>query len=389
MKVKLRYNKKGKKAYLMLDSFEGYYIDDNGKKKQKRYRENIGLWVYLKPKGPVDRMHNKKMKALADEIVSNRNAEYIQNKWGLTNHEKRDMIFLDYFESYILNKNSSINDLQIFDIVKNHLVKYAGRSTRCMDVDYKFCKNFAQYLMGVKKQTGKALSSSTMDSYFKKFQLVLKEMVKEKILPENPAKDVKSILPKVKHKERIYLTDDELEMLIATDLPQTNLRKFYLLSCFTGLRHSDCKNLKWKNIETVPGGWNEKGTAVLPAKHYVNTIMQKTKEPIKIPLSSDALKVMGDRQGDDDYVITGLKYSGRANQIIETWGYKAGLKKTLTPHTARHTFAVRYLYQTGDIFSLMKMMGHTDISTTQVYLHIVEKLRDENMMKLKKLMPDE
>ena len=117
--------------------------------------------------------------------------------------------------------------------------------------------------------------------------------------------------------------------------------------------------------------------------------MQKTKEPIKIPLSSDALKVMGDRQGDDDYVITGLKYSGRANQIIETWGYKAGLKKTLTPHTARHTFAVRYLYQTGDIFSLMKMMGHTDISTTQVYLHIVEKLRDENMMKLKKLMPDE
>ena len=61
----------------------------------------------------------------------------------------------------------------------------------------------------------------------------------------------------------------------------------------------------------------------------------------------------------------------------------------ITPHTARHTFAVRYLYQTGDIFSLMKMLGHSDIKTTQVYLHIVEKLRDENMAKLKSLMPDE
>ena len=112
----------------------------------------------------------------------------IQNKFGLVNHEKKDMLFLDYFESYINQKNSSINDLQVFDIVKNHLIKFNGRGTRIQDVDYKFCKNFAQYLMSVNKQTGKPLSSSTMDSYYKKFQLVLKEIVKEKILPSNPAK---------------------------------------------------------------------------------------------------------------------------------------------------------------------------------------------------------
>jgi len=298
------------------------------------------------------------------------------------------MLFVDYMETYINQKNSSINDLQVFDIVKNHLIKYNGRGTRIQDVDYKFCKNFAQYLLSVKKQTGKALSSSTMDSYYKKFQLVLKEIVREKILPTNPAKDVK-VLPKVVHKERVFLTDDELKKLIETDLPQTNLKKFFLLSCFTGLRHSDCKNLKWKDVKEIVGGFNEAGTEVNPTTYEIQVTMQKTKEHITIPVTDDCMKVLGERKGDDDYVITGLKYSGRANQLIETWGYKAGIKKALTPHIARHTFATRFLRESKDVYTLMHLLGHKDISTTQTYLHLVEDEKRKGMDKLKKLMPDE
>ena len=388
MKVKLRLDKKGNKGYYYLDAFEGYYVDEKGKKKAKRHRESLGIFKYLKPKKPMDRMHNKKMKTLAEEILNNRNAEYIQNKFGLTNHNKKDMLFIDYMETYITQKNSSINDLQIFDIVKNHLIKYNGRGTRIQDIDYKFCKNFAQYLLSVKKQTGKALSSSTMDSYYKKFQLVLKEVVREKILPTNPAKDVK-VLPKVVHKERVFLTDDELKKLIETDLPQTNLKKFFLLSCFTGLRHSDCKNLKWKDVKEIAGGFNEAGTEVIPTTYEIQVTMQKTKEHITIPVTDDCMKVLGERKGDDDYVITGLKYSGRANQLIETWGYKAGIKKTLTPHIARHTFATRFLRESKDVYTLMHLLGHKDISTTQTYLHLVEDEKRKGMDKLKKLMPDE
>jgi len=388
MKYKLYIDKQGAKGYYKIDGFEGYVIDDNGNKKAKRYRESLKMYKYLNPTNPIQRQHNKQVKAIAEEILNGRNMSHLQNKFGLVNHEKRDMLFLDYFDSYITEKNTSINDMQTFDIVRNHIKKWDGRGTRIQDIDYKYCKNFAQYLMASKKQTGKPLSSSTIDSYYKKFQLVIKQIVKEKILPDNPAKEVRRELPKVIHKERIYLTDEELSKLIATDLSQINLKKFYLLACFTGLRHSDCKRLRWKNIEVEAGGFDDKGQ-MIPTKYYINTIMQKTKEPIKIPLSEDALKVIGDRQGDEDYVITGLKYSARANTLLETWAYKAGIKKQITPHTARHTFAVRYLYQTGDIFSLMKMLGHSDIKTTQVYLHIVEKLRDENMAKLKSLMPDE
>ena len=388
MKYKLFIDKQGLKGYYKIDGFEGYVIDDNGNKKPKRYRESIGLFKYLKPKGPIERQHNKKIQTLADEILATKNLAFMQSKYGLSNHDKRDMLFIDYMETYIKQKNSSINDLQIFDIVKNHLIKYNGRGTRIQDIDYKFCKNFAQYLLSVKKQTGKALSSSTMDSYYKKFQLVLKEIVREKILPTNPAKEVK-ILPKVVHKERVFLTDDELKKLIETDLPQTNLKKFFLLSCFTGLRHSDCKNLKWKDVKEIAGGFNEAGTEVIPTTYEIKVTMQKTKEHITIPVTDDCMKVLGERKGDDDYVITGLKYSGRANQLIETWGYKAGIKKTLTPHIARHTFATRFLRQSKDVYTLMHLLGHKDISTTQTYLHLVEDEKRKGMDKLKKLMPDE
>ena len=389
MKVKLRLDKKGNKGYYYLDAFEGYYIDpDTGKKKAKRHRETLGIYKILKTKGPVDRMHNKKMKSLAEEILSNRNAEYIQNKFGLVNHEKKDMLFLDYFESYISQKNSSINDLQVFDIVKNHLIKFNGRGTRIQDVDYKFCKNFAQYLMSVNKQTGKPLSSSTMDSYYKKFQLVLKEIVKEKILPNNPAKDV-NILPKVIHKERVFLNDEELKKLIDTPLEQINLKKFFLLSCFTGLRHSDCKKLKWKDVKEIAGQFNESATEVLPTTYEIKVTMQKTKSHITIPVTEDCMKVLGERKGEDDYVITGLKYSARANSLIELWGYKAGLKKKLTPHIARHTFATRFIRESKDVYTLMHLLGHKDISTTQTYLHLVDEEKRKQMDKLKKLMPDE
>ena len=388
MKYKLFIDKQGLKGYYKIDGFEGYVIDDMGNKKPKRYRESIGLFKYLKPKGPIERQHNKKIQTLADEILATKNLAYMQSKFGLSNHDKRDMLFIDYMETYIKQNNSSINDLQIFDIVKNHLIKYNGRGTRIQDIDYKFCKNFAQYLLSVKKQTGKALSSSTMDSYYKKFQLVLKEIVREKILPTNPAKEVK-ILPKVVHKERVFLTDDELKKLIETDLPQTNLKKFFLLSCFTGLRHSDCKNLKWKDVKEIAGGFNEAGTEVITTTYEIKVTMQKTKEHITIPVTDDCMKVLGERKGDDDYVITGLKYSGRANQLIETWGYKAGIKKTLTPHIARHTFATRFIRESKDVYTLMHLLGHKDISTTQTYLHLVDEEKRKQMDKLKKLMPDE
>ena len=66
MKYKLYIDKQGAKGYYKIDGFEGYTIDDNGKKKPKRYRESLKMYRFLKPKNPVERLHNKQVQAIAD-----------------------------------------------------------------------------------------------------------------------------------------------------------------------------------------------------------------------------------------------------------------------------------------------------------------------------------
>ena len=71
---------------------------------------------------------------------------------------------------------------------------------------------------------------------------------------------------------------------------------------------------------------------------------------------------------------------------MKQWGYKAGLKKDITPHTARHTFATLFASQTKDWKSLQHIMGHKDIRTTQIYAKLVETDVQESMDKMDTLL---
>ena len=216
------------------------------------------------------------------------------------------------------------------------------------------------------------MSSSSINSYFKKYRLVWKEIVKESIVGKNPTDDIK--IPKPIHKERVYLTKDEIKLLVDTPLVQENLKKFFLLSCFTGLRHSDIKRLTWANyIE-------ENDTK------YLSFIVAKTKTPLKIPLKKDAVKLIGEPQGEDDKIITGLVYSGFNNALLEKWGYLAGIKKKITPHIARHTFATQFLSQTKDIKSLQYILGHKDIKLTQHYAKLIDEDVKDSLDKMENML---
>ena len=172
----------------------------------------------------------------------------------------------------------------------------------------------------------------------------------------------------------MYLTKDEIKLLVDTPLVQENLKKFFLLSCFTGLRHSDIKRLTWANyIE-------ENDTK------YLSFIVAKTKTPLKIPLTKDAVKLIGEPQGEDDKIITGLVYSGFNNALLEKWGYLAGIKKKITPHIARHTFATQFLSWTKDIKSLQYILGHKDIKLTQHYAKLIDEDVKDSLDKMENML---
>ena len=374
--VQMKYNlivvKSKKNWYYVIDSYEGSRIDNNGKKKQKRKRRSLGMTIYPKPKTPIEKEHNKKMKMFAEEMVAKMNFDYITRNHSLSNNERRTELFIDYFDNYIKHKGTSPSDLSVYYTLRGHLISFRGDQQRIQDIDYAYCRDFIGYLTNLKSRYNQPLSSSSINSYFKKYRLVWKEIVKESIVGKNPTDDIK--IPKPIHKERVYLTKDEIKLLVDTPLVQENLKKFFLLSCFTGLRHSDIKRLTWANyIE-------ENDTK------YLSFIVAKTKTPLKIPLKKDAVKLIGEPQGEDDKIITGLVYSGFNNALLEKWGYLAGIKKKITPHIARHTFATQFLSQTKDIKSLQYILGHKDIKLTQHYAKLIDEDVKDSLDKMENML---
>ena len=106
--------------------------------------------------------------------------------------------------------------------------------------------------------------------------------------------------------------------------------------------------------------------------------MQKTKAPIYVPLSEQAMKWMperGDKAAEDKvFVIPRVEY---VNPGLAKWAEQAGLKKHVTFHTARHTFATMMLTLGADLYTVSKLLGHSDVKVTQVYAKIVNQKKND------------
>ena len=378
MKVTLRTmnNKQKGKGYYYFDLFNGYELNDEGKRKAIRNKEFLGIFKYLNPKGIKEREHNKQSKNQAEAKYLQKQNDLFYSSNNLPKTYRASESFFKFWDKFIENKGITKKSLDSYSSCKKLLIKYKGDKIIIGQIDYSYCNNFLNFLKKHQKSNGENLSSSSINSYFKKLNEVLKELVKEQIINKNPCSEIKP--PKVIHKEREFLNDSELKLLIKTKCRNESVKKFYLISCFTGLRHSDVVRLKWKNLifEDTEG----------IRQYYLSFIIKKTGKPNKIPINNDALYILGERKGDDDLIVSGLKYSANNNNILREWSLLSGIKKIITPHTARHTFATRYLSQTNDIYGLQNLIGHKELKTTQVYMHLVDDKLKKNVNSLNSLM---
>lgn len=368
--LRIRENKKKGVGYYYLDYFYGYKTI-NGKKVANRKAEYIGIKTFLKPKG-IERDFNKQNKKLAEQYFLKKSQEYLTSSLQLPKSHKMQLDFFSYWDDFVSKKSISKRAIDSYSATKDKLIEYRGDKLMIGDVDYAYCRDFSNFLQNYTKSNGEHLSSSTINAYFKKLRLVLSELKKEGIITENPSNNIK--LPKIIHKPKEWLTIEEIQMLINTPCRVEVLKKFYLLSCFCGLRHSDCMRLKWKDL-IKEGDYS-----------FFKIQIQKTSEYIKIPLSNDALKIIGERKGNDDKILIGLKYGAHSNMILQKWAFEAGIKKNITPHTARHTFATNFAMQTNDPITLQHLLGHSDSKSSKVYMHMAEQKPFEQINKLKQLI---
>ena len=246
-------------------------------------------------------------------------------------------------------------------------------------VDKSFYKNLLTYLKDVYKNTKSPdtpmeLSKKTLLLIQTNLNTMLNHAVKEGLLKKNPFYELDSREKFQKTASiREYLTIDELKALEDAPTGSPITKQTFLFCCFTGLRHSDMAALRWKDIQKTDDG---------EVIHVPS--MQKTKRPVIVPLGIQARKWLpeGDDASPDDKVFADAPTLGCANRALKHMAKRANIGKTVSFHTSRHTFATMTLTAGGDIYTTSKLLGHSNIHTTEIYADVVmdKKVDAVNLM---------
>lgn len=218
---------------------------------------------------------------------------------------------------------------------------------------------------------GKDLAARSVARNLSAIKSFFRFLVSEGRIEDNPARLIET--PRTSLRLPEVLTQEEIERLLSQ--PNGNVsrgkRDRGMLECLyaTGLRVSELVNLKISDVNLEAG--------------YVRTLGKGSKERL-VPIGDTALEAIKDYLSDgrpdftkgrvSPYVFLSSRCHPLSRQgfwkIIKKYGLKAGIKKRISPHSIRHSFATHLIGAGADLRSVQVMLGHEDISTTQIYTHV-------------------
>lgn len=280
--------------------------------------------------------------------------------------EKSQVNFVKYFEALIKirHKNNSESIKINWERAIDFLISYEGSEIPFSKIDIKFCENFKTFLLSAPRGGNKKgkLSQNSASTYFSVFKAALKQAFIDGYFTTDIAAKIKGIPSEESRRE--YLTIDELNTLVATPCENDILKRAALFSALTGLRHSDIQKLKWNEISLDNN------------QPRINFTQKKTKGVEYMPISQQALEICGEPKSPNDLVFENLTNPAWINRPLKTWVAKAGINKNITFHCFRHTFATLQLSSGTDIYTVSKMLGHTNVKTTQVYAKVIDEKKN-------------
>ncbi|GHT83315.1 phage integrase family site specific recombinase [Spirochaetia bacterium] len=323
--------------------------------KGQRCREALHLTI------PEDPTEKKEVMRLANVAKSKREQQLFSGEWELLDHIGSRRPLYSYLEE--MSKTRSSND-RVNRVLK-YLKEYPGGiAIQLGQVSEKRIRNFQEYM---EHDTGLAQASAA--SYSQAVRMALNQAVLENVIHRNPAEAVK-VIP-VPESDKVHLNTEEMQRLSNTPmngLVGEQVKKAFLFACYCGLRISDLIRLEWGDIER-----DAKGMQIVKK-------MKKTQRKVYVPVHDTAWEILtnGDTvdihpHGDRVFPLLKDKY----NNYLVLWAKKAGIEKHIGWHTARHTFAVLSLENGADIYTVSKLLGHTDLKTTQVYAKMTNKMGRE------------
>lgn len=352
----------------------------------RRSYEFLHLFIYEKPTIPIEKTFNKEVLLMAEQIRAKRLLECQANQYGLQPTFKRKMSFTKFFESTIKSKSETLNQLASWQSVYKHFNNFTkGRDIRFEEVNEVFLENFKQYLLREPiTKSGRQLSNNGACSYFNKIKTLLKEAYMQRIITDNPATRVRGI--KEMDSKREYLTFEELQKLVHAPCQIDVLKRAFLFSSLTGLRHSDIRKMTWSELHYEESiGW------------ILRFTQQKTKSSENLPISEQAIQFIdmdieivkqriNDPEWKDEKVFKGLAYDCWFNKKLKLWMQAAGIEKKISFHCGRHTFATMQLTLNTDMMVVSKLLGHKNLKTTSLYAKVIDNRKTDAVNKIPRLL---
>ncbi len=370
MAIHLRQRKgKAGKISLYLDIYH----------KGKRWYEYLDMYI-ADTKRPSKEDRDKL--ALAESIRTQREYAMILDKKGegMPNKKMQGSDFVAFYNEIHRTKQS-----RQWDGAVKCLAAYTkGEPVPFTEVNAKWLLEFQRYLLG-------RLANNTAFYYMWTLSYALSQAEREDVIVGNPFKKIRKedrlrlrkSLPK-------YLTLDELRLLANAET-KTNpeIRAAFLFSCFSGLRWSDLSRLRWSQVKRISTKDGE-------TYYALEMQIKKTDMPLTIPMPDQALSIL-DTQREIPHKEADPVFpwcadgpedrfrNKRANVVLKRWAKDAGLDKSLQFHMARHTFATMTLEHGADLYTVSKLLGHSNITTTTIYAKVVDDMKKKAVMGLPRL----
>lgn len=243
------------------------------------------------------------------------------------------------------------------------------------DLKHKFILDFENYIRTFKpKKNRKTCTNNGTMKHLERLMKVVRLGVRMEWLDKDPFRNFKLRFNKF---DRNYLTQREIDLIddtTFTSLGRERVKDVFLFSCYTGLTFMDIKLLTKENIS--------KG---IDRNYWIYTKRIKTNEPVKIPMLPKAVEIMKKYEGApmEDSGLLPVYSNQKTNAYLKEIARACGIYKNVSFHMARHTFATTVTLSNGvPIETVSKMLGHSKLSTTQIYARVLQEKIGEDMQKV-------
>lgn len=394
--VKLRKNEEKRLWYLYI---EAYPVFVNGESKPKRIREYLnrsittpifnksaiartnGKVKYYQPRRDINGVIMCRTEVDNDACVfADRRRSQLQHEYDnaflfsdseaeqAQQLERSQQNFISYFDkiTYSNHPNASKSIIINWKRVSALLKLFSkGDPIPFGSINTKMLEDFKRFLISAPQGGNKpgTISQTTASTYFSILKAALKQAFIDDYLTVDFAAKAKNISPN--SVRRNYLTENELNRLAQTPCDIPVLKRAALFSALTGLRHCDIQKLRWSEIQRDGNNYR------------LNFTQQKTKEAEYMPINEQAYKLCGTPQAPDRLVFEDLTDAAWISRPLKRWLDAAGITRKITFHCFRHTFATLQLANGTDIYTVSKMLGHTNVKTTQIYAKVINEKKEQ------------